>query len=174
MIAGKFSKLTWWQVALAAIVVSAVGGLSSIQSSKKDRKLYTDNLKQAPWAPPAWLFAPAWTFNNFFLLMALQRLLKTGIDEKKKLLAQQALIWIIFFSFNYIYFNKRSSVLAAAWTVSDAILAVSSFAIACKSDKKTAYLYIPLLVWTVFASTLAGYQALFNPDPLLKTRALIR
>ena len=85
----------------------------------------------------------------------------------------QAMIWIIFFSFNYIYFNKKSTVLAAVWTVSDAILAVSSFALACRSDKKTAWLYAPLMAWTVFASTLAGYQALANDDQLLKTKALI-
>jgi translocator protein len=173
MVTGKFSKLKWWQVAMAAIVVSAIGGLSSMQSSKKDRKLYTGSLQQASWAPPAWLFAPAWAFNNFFLLMALQRILKTDMDEKKKLLAQQALIWIIFFSFNYLYFNKKSTVLAAAWTIGDAILAVSSFATACKSDKKTAYLYVPLMIWTAFASTLAAYQALYNRDALLKTKALL-
>ncbi|MFT3679592.1 MAG: TspO/MBR family protein [Ferruginibacter sp.] len=164
----------WWQVAMEAVIISAIGGLSSMQSSKNDRKVYTNNLKQAPWAPPAWLFAPAWTINNFFLIKALKRIIHSDMDEKRKLLAQQVLIWIIFFSFNYIYFNKKSPVLAAAWTIGDAVLAISSFAAVCKKDKITASLYIPLMLWTAFASTLAGYQALNNPDPLLKTKALIR
>ena len=77
-------KLNWWQLALAAIVVSAVGGLSSGKPNKKERKLYEKDLKQAPWAPPEWVFAPAWTINNFFLLKALQELLRRNDIEESR------------------------------------------------------------------------------------------
>ena len=83
-------------------------------------------------------------------------------------------IWAIFFSFGYVYFNKKSPVLAAIWTLSDMGLAITSFVLAYRYDKKIAYHYLPLLAWTPFAGSLAGYQALKNPDPLLKTRALLR
>jgi benzodiazapine receptor len=168
-----FSKLKWWQLALLSVVISAVGALSSMKSQKKERKLYNAKLKQAPWAPPAWLFAPAWTLNNTFLLLALQRIINSDIPEKKKLLLLQSLIWVIFFSFGYIYFNKRSPLLAALWTKSDAVLAAASFFIAVKADKKLAYHYLPLFTWTTFASSLAGYQALNNDDPVLHTKALL-
>ena len=85
----------------------------------------------------------------------------------------QMAIWAIFFSFGYVYFNKKSPILAAIWTLSDMGLATRSFVLAYQYDKKIAYHYLPLLGWTSFASTLAGYQALKNPDPLLKTRALL-
>ncbi len=173
MLTQKFAKLKWWQIALISIAASALGGLSSGLSSKKEKLLYNKKLKQAPWAPPAWLFAPAWTINNFFLLMALKRILNSDTDEKQKLLVMQGVIWIVFFSFNYLYFNKKSVVLAAVWTMADALLAGTSFAAAFKSDKKTALHYLPLLAWTGFASTLADYQALKNPDPLLGTKALL-
>src|SRR6478735_63954 len=120
-------KLNWWQLALASLVVSAIGGLSSGKPNKKERKLYEKELAQAPWAPPGWVFAPAWTINNFFLLMALQQLLqRKNLDEKKTLLILQSVIWMIFFSYGYIYFNKKSTVLAALWTIGDAALATSS------------------------------------------------
>lgn len=167
------SKLKWWHIALISIVVSAIGGLSSGIPSKKGRKLYNKELKQAPWAPPGWLFAPAWTINNFFILLALQQILCSNISDKKKLLVLQSLIWVIFFSFGFVYFNKKSSWLAAVWTVSDAILASSSFIITNKSEKKLSYYYLPLVTWTLFASTVAVYQALKNPDPVLKTKALM-
>jgi len=173
MLIKKYTALKWWQVALLSIVVSAIGGLASGLSSNKEKKLYNKKLKQAPWAPPAWVFGPAWTFNNIFLLLALQRLLKSDIPEKNKLLVMQAFIWVVFFSFGYIYFNKKSPLLAAVWTVTDAALATSSFITAYKADKKTANHYVPLLAWTGFASTLAGYQALTNDDPVLHTKALI-
>jgi translocator protein len=102
------------------------------------------------------------------LLKALQRLLsRKDIDEKKNLLILQAIIWIIFFSYGYIYFNKKSTLLAALWTVGDAALAASSFAVSRKEDKNLSLLYLPLLGWTSFASTIAIYQALRNYDPLL-------
>ncbi len=169
----NFSKLKWWQLGLLSLAVSAVGGLSGMKSKKNEIKLYNMQLKQAPWAPPAWLFAPAWTVNNYFLLLALQHLLEKDIPEKKKLLLLQSMIWVIFFSFGYVYFNKKSPLLAAIWTMSDAALAAASFYTAYKTDKKLACYYLPLLAWTTFASTIADYQALKNADPVFKTTALL-
>ncbi len=63
--------------------------------------------------------------------------------------------------------------MAAAWTVADATFAVTSFIMAFKSDKKLSYHYLPLLVWTGFASTIAAYQALYNSDPVLNTQPLL-
>ncbi len=168
----RFSKLKWWQIALLSVVVSAIGGLASGQPRSKDKQLYK-KLKQAPWAPPGWLFAPAWNINNFFLLLALQKLLSSNIPQKKKLLALQAMIWLIFFSFGYVYFNKRSPVLAATWTIADAAFAISSFTLLYKSDKKLSYYYLPLIVWTGFAGTIAAYQATHNADPIIKTKAIL-
>jgi len=169
----RFSKLKRWQIALLSIVVSAIGGLASAHPSRKDKQLYDKKLRQAPWAPPGWLFAPAWNINNFFLLLALQKLSTSDISQRKKLMVFQAVIWLIFFSFGYIYFKKKSPVLAATWTIADAVFAINSFAIAYKSDKKLSYNYLPLVLWTSFASTLAGYQAIYNADPLIKTKAIL-
>jgi tryptophan-rich sensory protein len=143
-------------------------------SNDEERALYDQQLQQAPWAPPGWLFGPAWAFNNFFLLQALQRILqKNDFPQRNKMLIYQVFIWIIFFSFGYVYFNKRSSLLAAIWTVSDTVLAALSFAASIKRDKTLALNYLPLLIWTGFASTVAVYQALMNPDPLFNANALI-
>jgi tryptophan-rich sensory protein len=172
MLLNKFARLKWWQIALLAIVLSAVGGLASGQSSEKDRGLYTKKLEQAPWAPPGWLFGPAWTTINIFLLLGLQQLLVSKIPQRKKLLVLQALIWIVFFSFGYVYFNRKSPLLAAIWTISDAGFAAASFVIAQKANRKLSYYYLPLLAWTMFASTVAVYQAVENPDPVFETPAL--
>lgn len=173
MKATGFAKLKWWQIALVSVVVSALGGLASLQSSKKNRTVYNKKLKQAPWAPPAWAFAPAWNINNFFLLLALQRIINTDLPNKQKLLVLQALIWGVYFSFGYVYFNKKSAILGAIWTKSNAVFALISFLLAYRSDKKLAAYYLPLLGWTSFASSLADYQALKNPDPVFKTKPLL-
>jgi benzodiazapine receptor len=167
-----YKEIKWWQVALATIVVSALGALTT-GNKKADRKLYEKKLKQAPWAPPGYVFGPAWTFNNYFLLQALKRLLQTDdLSNRNKMLVKQAAIWIIFFSFGYVYFKKKSPVLAAIWTLTDTWLAASSFFDALKTDKKLAADYLPLLGWTGYAGSVAIYQALKNPDPVLDTPSL--
>ncbi|OQP49774.1 hypothetical protein A4H97_28195 [Niastella yeongjuensis] len=171
-VTGKPKRLKWWQLALLTIVVTALGGLSGRRSKKSERNLYRD-LKQAPWAPPAWVFGPAWTVNNFFVLQALRKLVQETGSHKKKLLTLQVFIWIIFFSFNYIYFKRKSTVLAFLWTMTDTLLAAVSFTIALRKNKQLAWRYLPLLAWTGYASSLAGYQALENKDVLLNTPALL-
>jgi translocator protein len=168
-------EIKWWQVVLAAIVVSTLGALSTGVGKKNQRKLYEGKLEQAPWAPPAKLFGPAWMANNYFLLKALKQLLENkNIPDKKKLLLKQAAIWAIFFSFGYVYFQKKSPLLAAIWTLADAWLGVSSFTNTIRSNKRLAFDYLPLLAWTGYAGSVAVYQALKNPDPVLKTPALVR
>lgn len=170
----KQFRLPWWQAALLAVGVSLLGRLSSGKSSAKKQKLYTTKLKQAPWAPPAWAFAVAWPVINFFLIQTLFRLLQAEPSPaKRRQLVIQTFIWAIFFSFNYVYFSKKSSVLAAAWTMADSLLSILGFSLALKMDKRIAYGYIPLAVWTAYASTVADYQALKNPDPVVGTKALL-
>jgi tryptophan-rich sensory protein len=161
-----------WQLAFISLGLSFLGKLAG-ETNEKDRKVYTQKFRQAPWSPPPWVFGPAWTAINFFLVRSIKRILEKNIPDKKKLLVLQAAIWTIFFSFNYIYFKKKSPVLATAWTMADNALAIASFLIAFKNDKKTALHYLPLLLWTSFAATLSGYQALYNKDPYLKTKPLI-
>jgi translocator protein len=165
------SKFSWWQIALGAVAVSTIGGLIGRKPGKSEKQSY-EKFKQAPWSPPPWLFGPAWMTVNHFMLSGLQQLANSEHRNKKALMGLQIPIWLIFFSFGYVYANKKSPVLAAGWTVTDALLAAASFALANKGDKKLSYNFLPLLGWTSYASTVAVYQALKNNDPLLKTEAL--
>ncbi|MDR3679322.1 MAG: tryptophan-rich sensory protein [Flavipsychrobacter sp.] len=166
-------KYPWWQGAIALIIVSVVGALSA-GTKKRSKEIYEVKEKQAPWAPPRWLFGPAWTFNNAFLIWGLLQILNDEqMKDRNKLLILQALIWADFFSFGYVYFKKGSPVLAEVWTQADATFATASFFTALKADKKLAWAYLPLLVWTWYASSLSGYQALKNPDPFLGTPAVL-
>ncbi len=167
-VAGKYK---WWHAAAALVVLTLVGALQS-GSRKRTRKFYQKDNKQAPWAPPAWLFGPAWTVNNIFLLWGLLKILNDkGLKGRSTLLGLQGGIWAIFLSFGYVYFRKGSPVLAEVWTQADAALATASISTALRADKKLALAYLPLFAWTWFASSLSAYQALKNPDPVLGTPA---
>lgn len=148
--------------------MTAFGFLTS-GPGNKSKEIYSRRLKQAPWAPPSWAFGVAWSTINIFVTRALFTLLQEEKNDKneKALLALQAAIWIIFCTFGWAYFGKKSPVLAAVWTIADAGLATASIAIAKRKGAAFAANYLPLLIWTYFASTLAVYQAKENPDPLV-------
>jgi tryptophan-rich sensory protein len=135
---------------------------------KQNRGLYEKKLEQAPWAPPGWVFGPAWALINIFITRALFMLLNDPEKDRRDraLLALQVGIWLIFVTFGIAYFRKRSPVLAAVWTIADAALALASVLIARKRGWKLAVNYLPLLAWTSFASTVAVYQAVENDDPV--------
>lgn len=157
-----------WQALLFYAAISVVGYLTS-GSQEQSRPLYEQELKQAPWAPPGWVFGPAWSLINIFLTRALFILLYEPDKKKhdKALLWLQGCIWLIFCTFGLVYFRKKSPVLAAVWTVADAGLATASILIARKKGIRFAAHYLPLLVWTYFASSVAIYQALENDDPVV-------
>lgn len=167
-------RFPWVKAILFYAATLIIGGLTS-GPSKNTEKFYENELKQAPWAPPGWVFGPAWALINVFITRALFQILEEK-DKRRKdkaLLRLQLGIWFIFCTFGIVYFKKQSPVLAAAWTVADAALATASIALARKKGINFTANYLPLLVWTYFASTVAVYQALENPDPLLNTPAII-
>lgn len=57
--------------------------------------------------------------------------------------------------------------------MADAVLATASLILALKKDKNLALDYLPLVLWTGYASTVADYQVLKNPDPVFNTKALL-
>lgn len=162
-------KFLWLKITALTAAVSFLGMLSSGKRTKT-QKYYEQKLKTPVWAPPGWVFGPAWTFNNLFLIRALFKLMdkEADIADRRKLLALQLAIWTCFFSFGYVFFKKRSPVLGAVWTQTDALFALASFIVAVRKDKKLAANYVPLLLWTWFASSVAWYTAVRNPDPVLK------
>ena len=165
----------WWEIALLTVAVTVLSRLATGKPQIENQAYYEQKTKQPSWAPPGWVFAPAWTINNIFLLRALLFMLKNGKDmpKKRQLLVLQALIWGVFISFGYVYFKKRSNILGGIWTVADAVFAVVSFVTARRVHKGLANNYIPLVAWTAFASTIAVPQALQNDDKLLHVKALL-
>ena len=165
-------ELHWWAGALMLAATTVIGRLVS-GSPKKNKALYNKK-EQAPWAPPGWVFAPAWSINNIFLIRALLQLINERYrdDRAKQLLALQGGIWLVFCTFGYVYFRKKSPMLAAIWTQADAVLALASLLIALKKDKKLAANYYPLTGWSWFASSVAWYQVAKNGDKVLQLDAV--
>ncbi len=169
-------QIKWWQTGLFLVAVSVLGRLTSKSPEEEPEELYEDQVR-AVWSPPAWLFGPAWILNNIFMVWGGRRLLNTRkhFPYRKELLMLQKIHWVDFLTFGIAYFRLKSPILALIWTQGDAIIAARSLKLAAYStDKKLAISYIPLTLWTTFASTLSWFQALYNPDPFFGTKAPLK
>lgn len=171
--ANSSGKVKWWHAALFLAAVTVVERLSTGKKGTENAKELYEDENQPAWAPPAAVFGPAWGANSLALTWAGQRLLNApaALPNRNALLGLQAAHWLIYTTFGNVYFRQKSPVLAGVWTVSDAAIAWASYLLARKADPKLANAYLPLVGWTSFASTLATYQALYNNDPLLGTKA---
>lgn len=157
----------WWHAAAFGLAVNAVSGLM-IGNRREDRAFYAA-MKLPRYAPPGWLFPPAWAVNNVFTLWGNLRLLNLppATPGRRAMLMLQGASWALFSTFSFVYFRKRSPILAAAWTVADWTFTTATVAIAAK-NRHTDIVGSQLtkLAWLTLAVPVATYQATHNPDPL--------
>lgn len=108
------------------------------------------------WAPPAWLFGPAWTF--LYILIAISFGKVFFMAWKKEIALVVALPFLLNLLFNFIFspiqFGLQNNLLAAIdillvlGTLIWAILAIYPHA------RWIAYMQIPYLLWVSFATVL--------------------
>lgn len=165
------NQYRWWHGLLFGLTANAVSGLGLGQ--RTDEQRFYEGLRQAPFAPPGWVFGPAWTINNISVLWGNLRLLNLPADtpQRTTLLWLQGASWAIFSTFSYVYFNRRSPILAFVWTAGMYALTITSILLASKIDGKIALSLATLCAWLSLATVVAAYQMVYNPDPLFNTGA---
>ncbi len=132
---------------------------------QEDDELYQD-FKQPVWAPPGWAFPVAWTASTIGLAAAVQHvLLRPQHRRRGELLAYLGVHTALYATFSRVYFDERSPVLAAVWTVSDLAVCHLAFYRALGVNSKVALGFVPVNLWLTLAAPLAIYQAAANDDP---------
>jgi translocator protein len=162
------NRYRWWHALLFGGTTNVVGRAGTVE----DRGWYEEQ-RQASFAPPGWVFAPAWAVNNAVVLWGNLRLVNLPEDtpHRRSLLWLQGVSWALFSSFGYVYFGKRSPILAFVWTASFYVLTIISAGLSWKVDRKIALSFVTLLLWLTLAMPVAAYQMVHNPDELFHTPA---
>jgi tryptophan-rich sensory protein len=159
-------RYRWWHAAGFGLAANAVYGL--LVGRRNEEPAY-EGRKQAPFAPPTWVFTPAWAINNVSILWGDLALMNEPEDapERDTLIALQAAWWGIYSTFGYVYLKKNSPILAAAWTASMLGVTVATTALSLKTGRtRLAQAQVSSLAWLTLATAVAVYQARYNADPM--------
>jgi tryptophan-rich sensory protein len=137
------------------VFVLLIGWLSSFFSGGPLIKTVYSGLIKPAFAPPAWVFGPAWTI--LYVLMAVSAYLVWQKKEEKNINSSIAIFFIQLF-LNYIwsmiFFSKGNFTLAFVDIVALWIAILATIIIFGKISKPAAWLLVPYLLWVSFASVL--------------------
>lgn len=124
------------------------------------RTEWYQNLNQAPWTPPGWVFAIAWSAIMICFSVYMAYLYKLQPNTKlKTLFAIQFVLNIIW---NFIFFNQHLVLLALICIVLLTII-VGKFLFDYKSDlKQKSLLVLPYFIWLCIATSLNTYIFFYN------------
>src|SRR6478735_5437781 len=161
----------------AAIVGAGFVAATSAQDEQGSRTYR--RFRQAPFAPPAAAFGPAWTVNKIGSSWSAVRLVHVDADDAAARKAGQVALGaalvneLTYVGFPFAYFKLRSPWLAAAVTTTSAVATLVQLDATRRVDTAAAIALLPETAWLALATPVAVYQALYNEDPLLHTEPLV-
>ena len=167
--------------AIVQVLTFGLSGLTNVVTGKKSDNArdaifgdvsYFKGLKQSVFAPPSWVFGPAWTLNNIASIYGNLRVLNMpkNTPGRDTYIALQAASWLDYVIFNSAYFSLRSPINAFFLTLTMFLLTIASILVSIfqLKDTKVALSFATLFVWLIIALTAATFQAAWNRDELYK------
>ena len=148
----------WWTVIpflVAVTVVAGVGGLAASSAQATYRAL-----DLPPFAPPAWLFGPVWSVLYLFIAVAGWLLWRArGWDGVLWLWAGQLVLNL---AWTPLFFSADRYVLALADIVLLDVAVAALIILAWRTSRVAAWLLVPYLAWTCFATALNAGIVVLN------------
>ena len=152
-------KIKWTELLISVVSAELVGVLSALLSG--DYSTRYSELIQPPFAPSGAVFPVVWTILYALMGISAYIIWQSAGDKstaKKLYIAQLSVnfLWsIIFFRFGLLGF-------AAIWAVLLFVLVLAMVKAFGKTSVTAAYLNVPYLIWSAFASYLAIGTWLLN------------
>jgi tryptophan-rich sensory protein len=149
-------------IVVATFATAAIGAFASI-----DAQTYYASLKQPAWAPPAWLFGPAWT--TLYTLMAVAACLvvrRAGLPAARPALALYGLQLVLNALWTWLFFRWH----LGAWATAEVLMLLGAIALTARAFWRirpiAGWLLAPYLAWVTFASALTVSVWRLNPTML--------
>ena len=155
-------KIKWKSLIIAVAIPLLVGGLSALltRNSMED----FEAINKPPLAPPGILFPIVWSI--LFILMGIASYLiyqsDAGTQEKTNALKLYGVQLVFNFFWSIIFFNLKTYNFAFVWLLALFILIVSTAIAFYRISKPAGYLFIPYILWVIFAGYLNLGIAILN------------
>ncbi|MFI1742976.1 TspO/MBR family protein [Thalassobellus sediminis] len=134
----------------------AIGSLLMNDGPRTD---WYQNLNQAPWTPPGWIFGVAWSTIMICFSVYMAYLYK--LQPNTKLITLFGIQFVLNVIWNYIFFNQHLVILGLICIILLTIV-VGLFLFNYKNVlKQKSLLILPYFIWLCIATSLNAY-ILFN------------
>jgi tryptophan-rich sensory protein len=159
-------KINWKRLIIALVLPQLAGLIGSLFTTQAIPTWYA-TLNRPSFAPPNWLFAPAWTLLFILMGIAFYLVWQSPVKGSQEKIKRQAikffLIQLVFNTlWSIIFFGQQLLYLAFVEIVILWILILLTILRFNKIKPLAAYLMIPYLLWVTFASVLNLGFALLN------------
>ena len=147
---------------LLVFAAAAAGGLASASAGS-----FFMELDRPLWAPPAWLFGPAWTV--LYLLMGLASWLvwrRGGFSDARLALTLYGVQLVLNGLWTWLFFVMRSGSLAFVEIIVLWILILATIIAFWRKNKLAGLMLVPYLIWVAYASALTFSLWQRNPSVL--------
>lgn len=147
---------------LLVFAAAAAGGLASASAGS-----FFMELDRPLWAPPAWLFGPAWTV--LYLLMGVASWLvwrKGGFSDARLALTLYGVQLVLNGLWTWLFFVMRSGSLAFIEIIILWILILATLIAFWRKNKLAGLMLVPYLIWVAYASALTFSLWQRNPSVL--------
>jgi len=146
----------------ATFAAAAAGGAASANAPE-----FYARLAKPAWAPPAWLFGPAWTV--LFILMAVAAWLvarAAAHPGRRRALALFAVQLVFNALWSWLFFAWQRGALALAEVVLLEVLIVATMVAFWRVRPLAGALLVPYALWVAFATVLTAAVWRMNPSLL--------
>lgn len=158
----------WYAYVIAAVVMVGLGFGSALLSGSGNANAWYNSLNRAPWTPPGLVFSVVWTCLYILLgIVAAQTALErawTSTAEKWQL-GVLCLTILVVLAWPLVYFKAQSQGggvgLLALVVVLGAVYCVLA---GLQHQWLRLGCFLPLLLWAMFATTMAAYPLVAGPS----------
>lgn len=135
-----------------------IGSLSTEAGVSSD---WYQNMNQAPWTPPGWVFGAAWTSIMVCFAVYMAHLLSLHVD-KKSVLILFAMQWVLNTAWNPIFFYGHQVLYGLVCIVLLTVVVAYFFFKYFNVLKWKTVFIAPYLIWLCIATSLNTYILLNN------------
>lgn len=153
----------WLILVASGAICFAAALFGSVPISMGNGVAWQGSLDKPFFAPPDWLFGPAWTV--LFTLMAIALFLvwrKWPAEGTKLAMGLFAVQLVLNVLWNYVFFGGRMIFGGLIEIIVLLLMIAATTAAFYKVDRRAAYLMVPYLLWVCFATALNAGIWLLN------------